>query len=109
MTHVTAFVDDLFFSTKIREVAGYVGSAVTFARSLSELKFAPDVFLIDLSLPQSVDIVKGIAKDADLRRAKLIAFCSHREIDLRRKAVEAGCNTVLPRSVFFQRLPELVK
>lgn len=109
MTHVTAFVDDLFFSTKIRETAKYLGTAVTFVRSLSDLKFAPDVFLVDLSRPGAVEMVRQIGKDPDMRKARLIGFCSHVQTDLKQKALDAGCNTVMPRSVFFQRLPELLK
>ena len=39
----------------------------------------------------------------------ILGFLSHLQGDLKQKAVEAGCHTVLPRSAFSQNLPNLLR
>ena len=40
---------------------------------------------------------------------RIIGFLSHIQGDLKAKAVEAGCDTVMPRSAFSQNLPNLLR
>jgi hypothetical protein len=39
----------------------------------------------------------------------VIGFLSHLQGDLKAKAVEAGCDMVMPRSAFSQNLPTLLR
>ena len=39
----------------------------------------------------------------------VIGFLSHLQGDLKAKAVEAGCDIVMPRSAFSQNLPTLLR
>ena len=39
----------------------------------------------------------------------IIGFLSHLQGDLKAKAVEAGCDTVMPRAAFSQNLPNLLR
>ena len=49
-----------------------------------------------------------LKSDEQLRAVPVVAFFSHVETELRRKALEAGVEHVLPRSVFTQRLGEIL-
>ena len=40
--------------------------------------------------------------------ARIIGYGSHVDAELLRAASQAGCATVLPRSIFVQRLPEIL-
>ena len=47
---------------------------------------------------------------AKLKKAtSIIGFLNHLQGDLKMKAVEAGCDTVMPRSAFSQSLPNLLR
>jgi hypothetical protein len=39
----------------------------------------------------------------------IIGFLSHLQGDLKAKAVEAGCDVVMPRAAFSQNLPNLLR
>ena len=47
---------------------------------------------------------------AKLKKAtSIVGFLSHLQGDLKMKAMEAGCDTVMPRSAFSQSLPNLLR
>ena len=47
---------------------------------------------------------------AKLKKAtSIIGFLNHLQGDLKLKAIEAGCDTVMPRSAFSQSLPNLLR
>ena len=43
------------------------------------------------------------------KATSIVGFLSHLQGDLKMKAVEAGCDTVMPRSAFSQSLPNLLR
>jgi len=43
------------------------------------------------------------------KSTSIIGFLSHLQGDLKAKAVEAGCDTVMPRAAFSQNLPNLLR
>jgi hypothetical protein len=43
------------------------------------------------------------------KATSVIGFLSHLQGDLKMKATEAGCDTVMPRSAFSQSLPNLLR
>ncbi len=43
------------------------------------------------------------------KTCQIIGFLSHLQGDLKAKAVEAGCDTVMPRAAFSQNLPNLLR
>lgn len=112
---VVAAVDDLFFAAKIRGTARQLGVAVDFARTpdkLAELAAAEGVAAVILDLQTaSLDpfAAARALKDADATRPlPLYGFYAHVNTDLQRRAREAGIDHVLPRSVFNQRLLEIL-
>lgn len=112
---VLVAVDDLFFSTKISETAKQLGIPVLFARSQDEviaraLTEKPALLIIDLNSNrcQPVETILQIKEDADLRHIPVIGFLSHVQADLKVRATMAGCDRVLPRSVFTTHLPKIL-
>ena len=112
---VLVAVDDLFFSSKISETARQLGISLLFARSQDEviaraLSEKPALVIFDLNSTRCnpVETISQIKEDADLRHIPIVGFLSHVQADLKVKATMAGCDRVLPRSVFTARLPEIL-
>jgi CheY-like chemotaxis protein len=113
---VLVAVDDLFFAAKIRTTAEYLDVEVVFPRSLDALitaakTGAPALVIIDLHL-QRYDpfaVAHRLKADEALREVALVGFFSHVQVELQRRADEAGFDRVLPRSAFTRRLPEILR
>ncbi len=108
-------VDDLFFASKITEVARHLGVPLLFARSQDEviaraLSEKPALVIFDLnsSLCNPIETIGQIKEDADLRHIPIVGFLSHVQADLKVKATMAGCDRVMPRSVFAAHLPKIL-
>ena len=43
------------------------------------------------------------------KATSIVGFLNHLQGDLKMKAIEAGCDTVMPRSAFSQSLPNLLR
>jgi CheY-like chemotaxis protein len=105
---VAALVDDLFFTSKISAIARQSGSDVVFCRSAEDV--TPDSVRIFVDLNATTfDAVAEIAKLKATHKAPLIAYFSHVQVDLRRRAEEAGADQVLARSAFVEQLPSLTR
>ena len=113
---VIVAVDDLFFAAKIRTTAEHLGVEVVFPRSLEALSESaregalPALVIVDLHL-QRYDpflIASSLKKDEELRATPLVAFFSHVQTELQRRAEEAGFDRILPRSAFTKYLPEIL-
>lgn len=92
---VVAFAPDLMDQSKLK------AAGVEMIRSLAALAdVEADRVLLDLSRPGALGAVAGID-------AEVIGFGPHVDDDLLEAGRSAGCADVLPRSVFFRRLPEL--
>ncbi len=104
---VVAVVDDMFFASKIRATAEAVGVEISFPRtkeSLIEKARQADLIIVDLH-SQKFD---PLSLPADLSGAQLLGFFSHVEVELQRKALAAGYQRVVPRSVFARDLAEIL-
>ena len=104
---VAAFVDDLFFSSKISATARETGAEIVFCRSAAVAPRDADRICIDLNAG-SFDAIAEIRALKASHPAPVIAYLSHVQTALQRQAQEAGADEVLPRSLFVQRLPELL-
>lgn len=113
---VLAAVDDLFFAAKIRTTAEHVGTEVDFVRSTeaaieSAKEEAPALVIIDLHSKRYdfAQLAQELKNDEHLRTVPILGFFSHVEIELKRRAEQAGIDRVLPRSAFTKRLPEILQ
>lgn len=108
---IIALVSDLIFASRISATAAHAGVAVDTRQSarLPESDEAPRAVLVDLT------ISNGDPFDA-IREAKtrwpdvaVIGFFPHVQVDLKRQAEAAGADQVMPRSVFSEQLPEILR
>jgi len=112
---VVALVDDLFFLVKIRETAKAVGVA---ARTIGAgggpsavAEADPLAILLDLNA-RSFDAlawIRALKADPATSSIRIVAFVSHVQERLIADARVAGCDAVMARSVFAQKLPELLQ
>jgi hypothetical protein len=118
-TKIFFFIEDLFFIAKIQETARKLGVKVAFVKNEKEA-IAELTAGVDDDLPGLIvfDLNNANAKPLTLipklknklkKRTSIIGFLSHLQGDLKAKAVEAGCDTVMPRSAFSQNLPNLLR
>ena len=104
---VIVVVDDMFFASKIRAVAEAVGVEVSFPRTkeaVVEKAQAAQLILVDLH-NQKMDPFELATEVSGI---KLIGFFSHVHTELQRKALAAGFDQVIPRSVFARDLPKIL-
>jgi len=111
MGKVVALVDDLFFQMKLAETAKQLGLDVKVAANgdalMGLLESAPKLAIVDLnarSQPlQAIARVRQASKDI-----RVVGFVSHVQTQLAAQAQAAGCNEVLPRSIFAQNLAAIL-
>ena len=110
---VLAVVEDLFFRSKIETVAAQIGVPLCVINAPQSLPTPPSgsawrLVIVDLnrSGDDSVEVVRLLRQA--LPTMTILGYCSHVQTDLKTRALQAGCTTVLPRSAFVQRLPELI-
>ncbi len=112
---VVAVVQDLMFTVKISEAAKKAGLPVEFVQSeedvLDKAKQNPTAIIFDLNMPSvnALKLIRELKKDANSKKISLIAYLSHVQGELKRKALDAGCDIVMTRSAFSQNLPSLLK
>jgi len=118
-THIYFFIEDLFFTAKIQETARKQGVKVAFVKNdkdaVAELTSGeeenkPALIVFDLNNVNAKPLtlipkLKGKLK----KTVSIIGFLSHLQGDLKAKAVEAGCDAVMPRAAFSQNLPNLLR
>ncbi len=118
-TKIIFFIEDLFFLAKIQETARKLGVKVAFMKNdkdaiaallASEEADRPGLIVFDLNNANAKPLTLIPKLKAKLKKStSIIGFLSHLQGDLKAKAVEAGCDTVMPRSAFSQNLPNLLR
>ena len=111
-----AVIDDLFFLSKLQETARQLGTSLTTVRAadfdlepLRAQKPALVVFDLNAVSGNSVELIRELKSDRELKQIPVIAFLSHVQVDLQRAAEAAGCDQVLPRSKFTAGLADLLR
>ena len=115
---IFAFVDDLFFLAKIQETARKLNVKVEFVKTDKDIlerleqngDSKPSLIIFDLNNPTAKPLAAIPKLKKELKKGTtIIGFLSHLQGDLKVKALEAGCDMVLPRSSFSQNLPQLLR
>lgn len=101
----------MFFAAKIRAVAEAVGVEISFPRSLEALvqkvrESKPRLIIVDLH-NQKIDAT-ALAKELKSDEVRLLGFFSHVQTELQKKALSAGFDQVIPRSVFARDLDKIL-
>jgi len=116
---IYCFIEDLFFLAKIQEAARKIGVKVGFVKAdkdiVSRLADVPEgsrpsliVFDLNNVSAKPLTLIPRL-KSKMKRGTSVIGFLSHLQGDLKAKAMEAGCDMVMPRSAFSQNLPNLLR
>lgn len=112
---VIAAVDDMFFASKIRATAKALGTVVKFPRTLAALLALagdepPDLFIVDLHNDRldPIALAEQLKASDELKAVPLLGFFSHVNVELQRRATEAGFDEVLPRSLFARDLADIL-
>ena len=114
MGRCIAIVSDMIFATRITATAAKVGAKCTIVTYPGALQDAlkshePGTVLVDMNCD-------GISSEEAIRtvkshcpNARVVALFSHVHTELMEQARAAGADDAWPRSVFVQRLPQLLK
>jgi CheY-like chemotaxis protein len=110
---ILAAVADLIFLSKIQQTAKLTGvevGVVPLDQLTERLSSAGLVFLdLNHGSGRSIEVLRAIKSNPATRTIQIIGFLSHVQADLARAAREAGCDVVMARSAFTQRLPQLLR
>jgi CheY-like chemotaxis protein len=103
VARIAALIPDLLFGSKVQgllEQAGHevdlIGSEVEAWDDVGRI----DVLVIDLvsSDPDGVALLETLKAGGELRGVRTLATYSHVDADMRRRALDAGFDLVVPRS-----------
>ena len=118
-THIYFFIEDLFITAKIQETARKLGVKVAFVKndkeSIAQLMGGedndrPSLIVFDLNNANAKPMTLMPKLKAKLKKSvSIVGFLSHLQGDLKAKAMESGCDTVMPRAAFSQNLPNLLR
>ncbi len=120
-TRIYCFIEDMFFLAKIQETARKLGVKVEFVKNgdkdamvatLAELPESerPKLLVFDLNNLNAKPLTLIPKLKTKLKKAtSIVGFLNHLQGELKAKAIEAGCDTVMPRSAFSQTLPNLLR
>jgi CheY-like chemotaxis protein len=117
-SRVFAFVEDLFFLSKIQATGQKMNVKVEFVKNEKDLtdrmksngEEKPSLIIFDLNNANAKPLTLIPKLKNKLKKGtSIIGFLSHVQGDLKQKAHEVGCDMVLPRSAFSQNLPQLLR
>jgi CheY-like chemotaxis protein len=117
-TRIFCFIEDLFFLAKIQETSRKLGIKVSFVKADKEViarltdseHDRPSLIVFDLNNANAKPLTLIPKLRTKLKKGtSIIGFLSHLQGDLKAKAIEAGCDMVMPRSAFSQNLPNLLR
>ncbi len=115
---IFAFIDDLFFLAKIQETSRKLNVKVEFVKTEKDIlermaqngNGKPSLIIFDLNNVGAKPLTTIPRLKKELKKGTtIIGFLSHVQGDLKVKAMEAGCDMVIPRSAFSQNLPSLLR
>jgi CheY-like chemotaxis protein len=115
MNKIVVIMSDLFFSAKINDAAKKFGMGVVVVRdpalALEKAQDGPPMVILDLNCQSArpLDLITKMKGDPSTKDVPVVGFVSHVQVELRQKAEEAGCDLVVPRSVFAQDLAAILE
>jgi DNA-binding NarL/FixJ family response regulator len=112
---VIVAVPDMIFRAKILETARLLGRDVASAtrpdavRALAA-EMPAALVIVDLGDARidPFETIRALKAEARYGDPRVVGFFSHVLVEQRREAKRAGCDLVLPRSAFVERLAEIL-
>jgi DNA-binding NarL/FixJ family response regulator len=109
MADVVYFINDMLFSSKLREAAKATGVTVqparepaAFAAAAREAKLA----IVDLRLPAALAALDALGET--IRQLRVVGFIDHEKTDVMDAARAKGCSDVMAKGQFANALPKLL-
>jgi hypothetical protein len=111
MADVVYFVQDMLFTSKIREVAKQLGVSVQGGREPEALAVAArdaKLVIVDLRLAAAANLLARLAADPVARAVPSVGFVDHEKTDVMDQARASGCGQVMAKGQFANALPKLL-
>ncbi len=111
MKTILLFVPDLFFSTRIEDVArrlGYQTESVAADANFDAVIADKRPALVLLTFERTGEAWQGLASAAHHAGVKVLAFGSHMNVAAFKRAHELGCEEVMANSRLSAELPNLL-
>ncbi len=111
---VVVLADDLFWKTKIDHAAKSAQAPAVFISDPKELVKAAEkgktaLVLVDLALRSDpFPAIESLRKGSKTKGIHVVGWFEHVRKDLEKKGTASGCDEVLPRSAFSQKLADLI-
>lgn len=113
---IMAFLEDIFYTAKIREVASSRSKDVRFVRDLAGLDKrlsgpAPGTVVVDLNAAtlQPIDLIRRIKEQPEWTGVRVVAYSAHEQAELMEEASRVGADVVLSKSGFNEKLHDIVE
>lgn len=112
---ILAVMSDLFFSVKINDAAKKLGMTAEFVKdktlALEKVKAKPPLIILDLNCDATdpLGLIAEVKANPDTAAIPLVGFISHVQTQLKQRAQEIGCDTVVARSIFAQNLSAILE
>lgn len=109
MADIVTLIQDMLFSSKVREAAKATGASVQSTRDVPALVAAArdaKLVLIDLRLPHALDALDALT--AAGCAAPTVGFIDHEKTDVMDQARAKGCAQVMAKGQFANALPKLL-
>ena len=113
---IVALVEDLVFTAKLRAAAQGIDVSLQITSQPEEWlqlirRAAPTLVLIDLNFSRAdaLALVAQARTAVNGRATPLVGFLSHVQAERALAARTAGCTAAIPRSLFVQCLPALLR
>jgi CheY-like chemotaxis protein len=107
---VVHLIQDMLFTSKLREVAKQTGVSVQAAREPAALAAAArdaKLVIVDLRLPRALEALDALAADPAARAVRTVGFIDHEKTDVMEAARARGCET-MAKGQFANALPRLL-
>ena len=112
---ILCVVDDLMFASKIATAAKAVQAQVAFERAPGNVlprvraeRPALVIFDLNSSKLQPIETIAAIKRDGDIATTRTLGYVSHVQADVIAAARAAGCDEVLARSAFSEKLGDIL-
>jgi len=112
MADIVYLVQDMLFTSKIRETAKSFGLSVQSVREPAALVAGATadakLIIVDLRLPAALDALSALAADPAASRVPSVGFIDHEKTDVMDAATARGCGQVMAKGQFANGLPRLL-
>lgn len=114
MANVVVAISDVFFLAKVHDAVKRAGAELKLARTVEEgvagARAGADLVVVDLNDKglAALELVKALRAEEAFDELPVVGFLSHVQVDLKQQAEEAGVTEVLARSVFSEKVGEVL-